>query len=172
METLLLNVKDDEKLQVIGFNYNDITKVLSVPENRMAGFVINPFTENVIVGAKQGRAINAIMTQKKVKSGELAMISEAKDVPDEITLPIEKYFDKTGKVKKAYFMSMQRGETTHRLIIVDLLPDFDFAEFSKEFGQEVLKSIEDPEQPFLIMPITEKAAMAAAKENVPFYVKV
>ncbi len=172
METLLKNAKDDEKLQVMAFTYADFSRILSMPDSKMEGFAINPFTENIVIGPKQAQVINLMSTQLRVKKGELALIGEAEEVPDDLAFAVEKYLNNKGTVKKAYFMKMQKGETEYRLIIVDLLKDFDFEEFTQAFRDDVLNSFENPKHPFMIMSLEEEAAKISTKETVPFYVKV
>lgn len=172
METLLKNARDDEKLQLLGLTYNDFAGMLSDPKCAMVGFVINPFTENIICGAPQAQVIKQYITAKKVQSGELTVINELADIPEEVTRPIEKYFDKRGDVKKAYLLSMRKAEKIFRLIIADTNEDVDFKEFSKEFGETILKPMNDEKAPFLVMSFAEDAAKTATKEKVPFYVKI
>ncbi len=172
MATLLQNATDDDKLQVMSFTYADFTKILGTASSQFAGFAINPFTENIIIGPKQAQAINMTITQMRVKKGELAVIGEVEDVPEDISFAVEKYLNNKGTVKKAYYMKMQKGETEYRLIIVDLLPDIDFKEFSEAFKADVLNNFDNPKHPFMLMSLEEEAAKMSTKETVPFYVKV
>lgn len=172
-ETLMMAAKNNtDKLQVIGFTYGDFTKMLSEKSCPMTGIAINPFTENIVIGPQQAHAINVLSIQMKVEKGEMAVINELPTIPFEITAPIEKYFDKIGIVKKAYLMSLQRGDSTHKLVIVDLAEGEDFQQFSKDFAENVLKAMDDEKEPFIVMPVTEQAAAVSVKEKVPFYVKL
>lgn len=173
METLLKNAKDDEKLNVLGITYEDFVRMLSEPKSKMTGFAINPFTENIICGPEQGRAIGRYIAQKKVESGELTMINELSEIPDDVLRTLEKGLDRFGNVKKAYLMAMRKGDQRSRLLILDADETVtDFGELAKQFAAEVLKPINDPKCPYLIMSYAEKAATQATKEKVPFYVKV
>lgn len=172
-ETLMKAAKNNtENLQVIGFTYGDFTRMLSDKNCPMTGIAINPFTENIVIGPQQAHAINVLSIQMKVEKGEMAVINELPDTPFEITTPIEKYFDKIKTVKKAYLMSLKKGDTTHKLVIVDLKEGVDFQEFAKTFMEEVLKPMEDGKEPFMVMPISEEAAAVSVKEKVPFYVAI
>lgn len=172
-ETLMMAAKNNtDKLQVIGFTYGDFTKMLSEKGCPMTGIAINPFTENIVIGPQQAHAINMLSIQMKVEKGEMAVINELPDTPFEITTPIEKYFDKVKTVKKAYLMSLKKGDTTNKLVIVDLNEGVDFQEFAKTFMEEVLKPLSDGNEPFMVMPITEEAAAVSVKEKVPFYVAI
>lgn len=172
-ETLMMAAKNNtENLQVIGFTYGDFTRMLSDKSCPMTGIAINPFTENIVIGPQQAHAINVLSIQMKVEKGEMAVINELPDTPFEITTPIEKYFDKVKTVKKAYLMELKRGEETRKLVIVDLKDGVDFQEFSKAFAEEVLKPMEEENEPFMVMPITEEAAAVSVKEKVPFYVAI
>lgn len=173
METLLKNAKDDEKLKVLGITYNDLVQMLSAPQCNMKGFVINPFTENIVCGPDQGKAINQYITHKKIQSGELTVINELTDIPDDVVKELERHFDSLGCVKKAYMMSMRKADKRYRLIIVDTDETVeDFPEFAKELAQTKLREMNDAEVPYLVMSYAEEAAKRATKEKVPIYVKV
>ena len=63
----------------------------------MKGFVINPFTENIIcLRSSAGAVIANYIRQKKFNSGELTVINEVTGVPDTVTKPITSYFDSRG----------------------------------------------------------------------------
>ena len=172
-ETLLKDVKSNvDKLQIIGLTFGDLVKMLEEENCPMKGIAINPFTDNIAIGPAQAHAITTLAIQMKVESGEMAVINELPDIPFEITAPIERYFDRCGKVKKAYLMSLKRKDEKQKLIIVDLVDGVDFSEFAKDFADGVLNEIEDEKEPFMVMPITEQAAAISVKEKVPFYVKL
>lgn len=172
MQTLKKSAKDADKMQLIGLTYNDFASMLSDPKCKMMGFAINPFTENIVCGPNQAQVIGKYITSKKIQSGELTVISELEGIPEDVTRPIEQYFDARGDVKKAYLLGMRRGNSINRLIIADISEDVDFAGFAKDFSENVLKEMNDPAVPFMVMPFAEPAAKKATKEKVPFYVKV
>lgn len=173
METLLKTAKDDEKLTVLGLTYNDFANMLADPKCSMVGFAVNPFTENIVCGAQQAQVIKQYITAKKVQSGELTVINELTGIPEEVTGTIEKYFDGRGDVKKAYLLGMRKADKHYRLVVVDTEESVtDFPAFAKEFGETILKPLNDERVPFMIMSFAEKAAKQATKEKVPFYVKV
>jgi hypothetical protein len=156
--------------QVLGFTYNDLVRMITEKGCPMKGFAINPFTENIVIGPQQAHAINMLSIQMKVEKGEMAVINELPTTPFELTAPMEKYFDKVKTVTKAYLMQLKRAGEEQYLVIVDLKEGTDFAEFSKDFAEEVLKPMEEGNKPFMVMPITEQAAAVSVKEKVPFYV--
>ena len=85
---------------------------------------------------------------------------------------MEQYFNSRGDVKKAYLLGMRKGNNLSRLIIADVDAESDFAAFAKDFSEKVLKEMNDPKAPFLVMSFAEAAAKKATKEKVPFYVKI
>ena len=172
-ETLRRNIKDSDKVFLLSVTYKDLAGMLSDPACKMTGFVINPFTENIICGPQQAQVIGNFIRQQKFNSGELTVINEVTGVPDEVTSPMSKYFDARRDVKKAYIMNMRKVDRLNRLIIVDFEGDKDaFNDFTKDFTEKVLKDINDEKAPFVIMDFAQDAAKAATKEKVPFYVKV
>ena len=173
METLKKSTKENtDKLQLLGVTYNDFATMLSDPKCKMIGFVINPFTENIVCGPNQAQVIGKYITSKKIQSGELSVINELSGIPEEVTRPMEQYFNSRGDVKKAYLLGMRKGNNLSRLIIADVDAESDFAAFAKDFSEKVLKEMNDPKAPFLVMSFAEAAAKKATKEKVPFYVKI
>ena len=163
METMQKNINDISKICVIAVTYKDLSAMLSQPKCAMKGFVINPFTENIICGPHQAEVIANYIRQKKFNSG----------VPDTVTKPITSYFDSRKDIKKAYIMNMRKVNQLNRLIIVDFEGEDDkFNDFTKDFTEKVLKDINDEKAPFMIMNFNQPAAKQATKEKVPFYVKV
>lgn len=172
-ETMSKNIKSADKLFILSVTYKDLSVMLSDPACKMKGFVINPFTENIICGPQQAQVIGNFIRQQKFNSGELTVINEVTGIPDEVTRPMSKYFDARRDVKKAYIMNMRKVDSLNRLIIVDFEGDKDaFNAFTKDFTEKVLKDINDEKAPFVIMDFAQDAAKAATKEKVPFYVKV
>lgn len=173
METMQKNINDISKVCVIAVTYKDLSAMLSQPKCAMKGFVINPFTENIICGPQQAEVIANYIRQKKFNSGELTVINEVTGVPDTVTKPITSYFDSRKDIKKAYIMNMRKINQLNRLIIVDFEGEDDkFNDFTKDFTEKVLKDINDEKAPFMIMNFNQPAAKQATKEKVPFYVKV
>lgn len=173
VETMKKNVKDIDKVFLLAVTYKDLSAMLAQPECAMKGFVINPFTENIICGPQQAQVISAYIRQKKFNEGELTVINEVTGIPDEVTKPITSYFDSRRDVKKAYIMNMRKVNQLNRLIIVDFEGEEEqFNDFAKDFTEKVLKDINDEKTPFMIMSFNQPAAKQATKEKVPFYVKV
>ncbi len=173
MKTLLKNAKDDEKLLVIGFTFGDLVKAMGDPSMKMNGFVINPFTENIVCGEAQIKGVMMYLQKKKYDKGELSVINEVTGIPDEVTSPMTNYFDKRGDVKKAYIMNMRKVDAFNRLVIVDFEGDEDkFKEFAQDFSEQVLKPINDEKAPYVVMSFDQPAAKQATREQVPFYVKI
>ncbi len=172
IETLELNLRSDGKAPVLGVTYKDLAGMLASVGGKITGFVINPFTENLIVGPAQAEVIGKYIRHKQVEKGDAVMIRELEGIPEEITDSMERYFNQRKDVKKAYLVSMIKGKETSRLVIVDTEEGVDFQEFAKDFSKEVLQPINDPEVPFMVMDYSQEAAKIATKEKVPFYVKV
>lgn len=173
LETMKKNVKDIDNVFLLGVTYSDLSAMLSSPKCPMKGFVINPFTENIICGPQQAQVISGYIKQKKFNSGELTIINEVRGVPEEVTQPIIKYLDARRDVKKAYLMNMRKVNQLNRLVIVDFEGgDDQFNDFAKDFTDNVLNALNDEKAPFMIMNFNQPAAKQATKEKVPFYVKV
>ena len=137
METMQKNINDISKICVIAVTYKDLSAMLSQPKCAMKGFVINPFTENIICGPKQAEVIANYIRQKKFNSGELTVINEVTGVPDTVTKPITSYFDSRKDIKKAYIMNMRKINQLNRLIIVDFEGEDDkFNDFTKDFTEK------------------------------------
>ena len=152
METMQKNINDISKICVIAVTYKDLSAMLSQPKCAMKGFVINPFTENIICGPQQAEVIANYIRQKKFNSGELTVINEVTGVPDTVTKPITSYFDSRKDIKKAYIMNMRKVNQLNRLIIVDFEGEDDkFDDFTKDFTEKVLKlsliHISEPTRP-------------------------
>ncbi len=171
IETLKKTRSDVDKMQFLGLTYNDFAKMLSDPKCQMEGFAINPFTENMVLGPKQAQAIHAIITAQRVRNGELAVIEEIAELPEELTRPMESYFESRGDVKKAYLMQLRKGEHINLLIVVDT-EEQDFEAFRNDFNEKLLNELNDENKPFVVMSFNEEAGKQATHEKVPFYVKI
>lgn len=173
IETMRKNIQDTDKILLIAVTYKDLAAMLASPNCAMKGFVINPFTENIICGPQQSEVIARYINQKRFNNGELTVINEVTGVPETVTKPIIKYFDERKDVKKAYIMNMRKVNQLNRLIIVDYEGEDDkFNDFASDFTDKVLKDINDEKAPFMVMNFNQPAAKQATKEKVPFYVKV
>ena len=173
IETMRKNIQDTDKIFLIAVTYKDLATMLASPNCAMKGFVINPFTENIICGPQQSVVISRYINQKRFNNGELTVINEVTGVPETVTKPIIKYFDERKDVKKAYIMNMRKVNQLNRLIIVDYEGEDDkFNDFASDFTDKVLKDINDEKAPFMVMNFNQPAAKQATKEKVPFYVKV
>lgn len=173
VETLHKNIQDTDKIFLLAVTYKDLAVMLSAPNCAMKGFVINPFTENIICGPQQSEVIARYINQKRFNNGELTVINEVTGVPETVTKPIMTYFDERRDVKKAYIMNMRKVNQLNRLIIVDYEGEDDkFNDFASDFTDKVLKDINDEKAPFMVMNFNQPAAKQATKEKVPFYVKV
>ncbi len=171
IETLKKSRNDIDKMQFLGLTYNDFAGMLSDPKCQMEGFAINPFTENIIIGPQQARAIQGIITSQRVRNGELAVIEEIEDPPEELTRPMESYFEDRGDVKKAYMMELRKGDHVNLLLVVDTEAE-DFEQFRSDFNEKLLNGLNDENKPFVVMSFAEEAGKQATHEKVPFYVKI
>lgn len=172
IEELKKSRSDINKMDFLGLGYNDFARMLSDPKCQMEGFAINPFSDNVIVGPQQALAIKNIITAQRIKNGEIAVIRELTDIPDEVRAPLESYFDKRGDVKKAYLLAMSKGEQQNRLIVADLDEDKDFEEFKTELFDKFLNDMNDEKAPFVVMSFADPTGKQSTREKVPFYVRV
>lgn len=71
METMQKNINDISKICVIAVTYKDLSAMLSQPKCAMKGFVINPFTENIICGPQQAEVIANYIRQKNSTAASL-----------------------------------------------------------------------------------------------------
>lgn len=136
--------RNEENQQTLVISYEDICGMALNEKADSAGFVINPFTDDVIFSKdlilrlkeEQSRRANGGVTECVVQKDTQVFLGQPKVYPKQMVDEISKYLKTRKNVKSAYFfLMMKEGEQSY-LIIVDFTGD------KKELFGGIAKSVE------------------------------
>ena len=104
------------KQQIIVYTFEDYKKLFLSGNMPYQGVVINPFSDNIILG--KGLFIENNFQEDAVKENEEVMIGLPKDYPTSMVEKLKQYFKKTRYVEVAYLLWMVRGEEASYLLVL------------------------------------------------------
>lgn len=144
-------------------SYNDYQSVILKDDSAYEGFVINPYSANIVLEKNSIQNIN--QRYQQIKKDESVMIGLPKEYPYDMVQKLKIYFDKTKIVKTAYLLWMVRGEEASYLLVLDFVG----------VPQVVFSQIADVCQPYLkeklldIIPLNTVFGKSAIENQQPFY---
>lgn len=150
--------------QTTVYSFDDYKAVLTSGDTSYQGVVLNPFSDNIILGKEIFAGGNAPF--QTAKSNESIMIGQPKDYPTRMVEKLKQYFRRNRMVDTAYLFWMVRGQEAGYLLVLgtkassqQLFPligelckpyldkkPLDMVLLGSDFGQNVVKK----EQPFYI----------------------
>jgi len=107
--------------QTIIYTFDDYKAVLSSGETPFRGVVLNPFSDNIVLGKEIFTGGNTPF--QTVKSKESIMIGQPADYPAEMAEQLRRFFHKNRAVKIAYLLWMVRGREAGYLLVLDTSAD-------------------------------------------------
>lgn len=160
----------DESKVVFGF---DEYANLILHDGGVAGFVINPFSSNLVIGRKmvgylsvKKRAAKQGMDIEEITQGKLSFRTP-EDYPEEMVEAVRAYLQGNEGIESAYLRLMRKDDEESYLIVVSFQGDLDtvFGAIA-EAAKPHLKGM-----PLAILPANAVIAKQAVKEAEPFYTK-
>lgn len=140
---------------------------------QVSGFVINPFSSNLVVGRKmieylqmQKRATKRGMHAESLSSSK-TVFSAPKEMPEALLDAVKAYMQGNAGIEEAYIRMMNREGEEDYAIIVSFAGDLD----------EVFGAIMEAAKPHLngkrlaLIPASAASARKAVADAAPFYVK-
>lgn len=158
--------RKEQKVQTVITTFDHyMAMILGDPEGP-AGFVINPFGENIIM---QRELLEQL--REAQKTNEKVMIGEPKEFPQNMADALTSFFDEKGTVNRAYLQMMKRGSAITYLVVVD----FDTqAQDKKELFDAIALTV----KPFLhdglglsVASYSDSFGSKVAANKEPFYNK-
>ncbi|MBP3040972.1 enhanced serine sensitivity protein SseB [Bacillaceae bacterium Marseille-Q3522] len=156
-----------KKTQTMILTFKDYETMLK-DSNNIAGFSINPFNQNIILGNKQIQYVNQHVL--KVEEDETVQIGIPEDYPTQLVEELRKFLSTLEPVRKAYLLLMIRKKQEQSfLIVVDAEGD----------TRELFPQIADTGTKYLrkgevldFVPYQSEFGKNAVKNHAPFYEKV
>lgn len=154
---------DEDNPQMLVIDYNDYQSMILESESQYAGFVINPYGENLVISKEL--ISNIVQGESTVKKGESVAIGLPKNHPEEMEQALKEYFDDFKKIKSAYLLWMVRNGEQSYLLVLD----------SDEKPEIIYPQIGDVCKPYLngefvdMIPLNSSLGLSATEEQQPFY---
>lgn len=158
--------------QLAALSYKDLCEFLKRnPENNIAGAVINPFGQNIMIPAE---SLHRIMNTEAIAPGTQIQIGTLKEEPTELLDALRPYLATKPEINKAYLRVMKREDKPNPnfLLVVDTdVSGGDTAvkalfDGIAEAAKPHLRNVE-----LAIVPTANKFGAAALRDAVPFYEK-
>ena len=168
------NIMKDTKPKTLILSFDDYAAMV-LDSNGGDGFVINPFSDNLILDRKiinhlreKKHSIKSGITECQAKKDTKVIIGEPKEYPSAMTDAICTYAKTDKRIHSIWLKLMERDEKFSYLLVVDFQGDEPKSVFSK---------IGEAAQPFLngkyldMVPLSEQFGADAVKGAEPFYKK-
>ena len=164
-----------EKQQTLVVTFDDLSSMVLNSNNGHAGFVINPYGEDIVfrrplleaLKEEQNKPIIGNACEYVVKKDTRVMLGQPKVFPQDLVDAITRYLENQKMVRAAYFMQMLREEELSYLLIVD------FSGNKKVLFGGISKSVQGYLNGMNIdmMPLETGFAQEAIRNVKPFYVR-
>lgn len=102
--------------QTIVYTFDDYKTVLISGDTPYQGVVLNPFSDNIVLGKEIFADSNAPF--QTAKSNESIMIGQPKDYPTRMVEKLKQYFRSNRLVDTAYLLWMVRGQEAGYLLVL------------------------------------------------------
>ncbi|MBQ7971902.1 MAG: enhanced serine sensitivity protein SseB [Lachnospiraceae bacterium] len=118
----------DDSVNAVIVTFDDIANMIlkGYDDDKMKGFVIDPFGSNMVLSKefalaikKQKDEFDAARSPHAIKEGERVYIGEPADYPTELVKALKEYLPELKDISKAYLQLMCQGERESFLIILD-----------------------------------------------------
>lgn len=164
----------DTKPKTLILSFDDYAAMV-LDSNGGDGFVINPFSDNLILDRKiinhlreKKNSIKSGITEYQAKKNTQVILGEPKEYPTAMADAICTYAKTDKRIRSIWLKLMERDEKFSYLLVVDFQGDEPKSVFSK---------IGEAAQPFLngkyldMVPYSEQFGADAVKDAKPFYKK-
>ncbi len=158
--------------QLAALSYKDLCEFIKRnPENNIAGAVINPFGQNIMIPTE---SLFRISTTEAIAPGTQIQIGTLKEEPTELLEALRPYLAEKEQVNKAYLRVMKREDKPNPNFLLVVDTDVSVGENALK---ELFDGIAQAAKPHLrnvelaIVPTANKFGEAALRDAVPFYEK-
>lgn len=149
--------------QTIVYTFDDYKTVLISGDTPYQGVVLNPFSDNIVLGKEIFASGNAPF--QTAKSNESIMIGQPKDYPTRMAEKLKQYFRSNRLVDTAYLLWMVRGQEAGYLLVLG----------TKASPQQLFPSIGELCKPYLnekpldMVLLDSTFGQSAIQDQQPFY---
>lgn len=158
--------------QLAALSYRDLCEFMKRnPENNIAGAVVNPFGQNIMIPEE---SLHKILNTEAIAPGTQIQIGTLKEEPTELLEALKPYLAAKPEIKKAYLRVMKREDKPNPNFL--LVVDTDVSGGDTAI-KELFDGIAQVAKPHLrnvelaIVPTANKFGAAALRDAVPFYEK-
>ena len=158
--------------QLAALSYRDLCEFMKRnPENNIAGAVVNPFGQNIMIPEE---SLHKILNTEAIAPGTQIQIGTLKEEPTELLEALKPYLAAKPEIKKAYLRVMKREDKPNPNFL--LVVDTDVSGGDTAI-KELFDGIAAAAKPHLrnvelaIVPTANKFGEAALRDAVPFYEK-
>ena len=150
--------------QTMVYAYNDYKGLLMPGDMPYQGVVINPFSDNVVLGKEVFSDGN--LQKVTARGQESLMIGLPKDYPTSMVEKLKQYFHKTRLVEIAFLLWMARGEEAGYLLVLG----------TKTSPQQLFPQIGEICKPYLnnklldMVLLNSAFGQSAVEDQLPFYI--
>lgn len=149
--------------QTIIYTFDDYKSVLISSDSPYKGVVLNPFSDNIVLGKDIFTSGNAMF--QTAKSNESIMIGQPKDYPSRMVEKLKQYFCSNRLVDTAYLLWMVRGQEAGYLLVLGTAAS----------PQKLFPSIGELCKPYLnnkpldMVLLNSSFGQSAVEKQQPFY---
>lgn len=149
--------------QTIVYTFDDYKTVLISDDTPYQGVVLNPFSDNIVLGKEIFAGSNAPF--QTAKSNESIMIGQPKDYPTRMVEKLKQYFRSNHLVDVAYLLWMVRGQETGYLLVLGTTAS----------PQKLFPSLGELCKPYLnekpldMVPLNSTFGQSSIQDQQPFY---
>ena len=158
--------------QLAALSYRDLCEFMKRnPENNIAGAVVNPFGQNIMIPEE---SLHKILNTEAIAPGTQIQIGTLKEEPTELLEALKPYLAAKPEIKKAYLRVMKREDKPNPNFL--LVVDTDVSGGDTAI-KELFDGIAQVAKPHLrnvelaIVPTANKFGAAALRDAGPFYEK-
>lgn len=161
--------KQEENIQTLILTCEDYKQILTKEDSPYAGFVINPYSANIVFNKDTLESIRS--NEMLMQAGESVMIGEPKDYPIDMVEKLKQMFKQITDIKSSYLLWMVRNDEMSYLLVIgtngneqNLFPlvgelcqpylngnFLDIVLLSSQFGQSVVEN----QKPFYVSSAQE-----------------
>lgn len=156
--------KQKENIQTIILTCKDYQQILGREDSPYAGFVINPYSANIVFNKEILENIHP--NEITIQAGESVMIGEPKEYPTDMVEKLKQMFKNIKEIRCAYLLWMARNNETSYLFVLDANGD----------EKKLFPVVGETCQPYLkgkfmdMVPFRAQFGQRAVENQKPFYI--
>lgn len=159
-----------EKEQTLISKYDDLKSMVLKDTKRVKGFVINPYSQNIVITPELMQYFSQTRSEIVIKKDTKVMLGQPANYPQEMVNALSKFFKEHKEVESAYlFLSHKEGDEKPNLLFV-----IDFSgEKASLFPKiaAVAESYLGKDEYIDLIPLNTAFGKDATKTATPFYKK-